>query len=468
MKRKRGQSDSKGSLRAPHVGTADPAMPKEWLAQPVFVEVLKSMRVVSRDKLLTLEALAVEDARFWYKHASAILVKQVQSRQPRHRVPVLYVINTLVTHETDLETKQLYQTRFAPEIVTCIDAALKCPPEHVTGVRRVLNRWRRLKTFEDAILNKAAALVKAYKGGEPGASAGVAGSRDSSVVAEEGEGDASPNEDDEGDDEEEYVLSEDDDEAVSAQPATTRATGETTALRPQPQHTAPVPFKPSLDFAKSRVNKWPSKPKPQPSGDAVVVDVTEKRNATSASQSANPPPPAANPLPPQQQDPSRVERNDRDRNVRDVERNVRDVERNDDKIGGFANREDRGREDRRSDDRRRSDKRKYGGDDDDDDDGGNRPRSGRDRDRDRGRLDGRRDETHRDRNGSGNRAPVLDKWGDPIRENDPNPARGGDERNKEKNRNRDARDRNVRSPVRLRSPPRRRSDSPEKVRSPVR
>ena len=49
-------------------------MPKEWLAQPVFVEVLKSMRVVSRDKLLTLEALAVEDARFWYKHASAILV----------------------------------------------------------------------------------------------------------------------------------------------------------------------------------------------------------------------------------------------------------------------------------------------------------------------------------------------------------------------------------------------------------
>ena len=402
-------------------------MPKEWLAQPVFVEVLKSMRVVSRDKLLTLEALAVEDARFWYKHASAILVKQVQSRQPRHRVPVLYVINTLVTHETDLETKQLYQTRFAPEIVTCIDAALKCPPEHVTGVRRVLNRWRRLKTFEDAILNKAAALVKAYKGGEPGASAGVSGSRDSSVVAEEGEGDASPNEDDEGDDEEEYVLSEDDDEAVSAQPATTRATGETTALRPQPQHTAPVPFKPSLDFAKSRVNKWPSKPKPQPSGDAVVVDVTEKRNATSASQSANPPPPAANPLPPQQQDPSRVERNDRDRNVRDVERNVRDVERNDDKIGGFAN-----------------------------------------RDRDRGRHDGRLDETHRDRNGSGNRAPVLDKWGDPIRENDPNPARGGDERNKEKNRNRDARDRNVRSPVRHRSPPRRRSDSPEKVRSPVR
>ena len=359
MKRKRGQSDSKGSLRAPHVGTAH-----------ISAELLIAKHGAAPEVLPARQrgTLAVEDARFWYKHASAILVKQVQSRQPRHRVPVLYVINTLVTHETDLETKQLYQTRFAPEIVTCIDAALKCPPEHVTGVRRVLNRWRRLKTFEDAILNKAAALVKAYKGGEPGASAGVSGSRDSSVVAEEGEGDASPNEDDEGDDEEEYVLSEDDDEAVSAQPATTRATGETTALRPQPQHTAPVPFKPSLDFAKSRVNKWPSKPKPQPSGDAVVVDVTEKRNATSASQSANPPPPAANPLPPQQQDPSRVERNDRDRNVRDFERNVRDIERNDEKI---ANREDRGREDRRSDDRRRSDKRKYGGDDDDD--GGNRP-----------------------------------------------------------------------------------------------
>ena len=274
-------------------------MPKDWPAQPRFLEVLKSMRVASRPKLAELEALAVEDARSFYKHAVAILTKQIQARKPRHRVAVLYVINALVTHQADAETAKLYAGRFAPEVRACVAAALECPPEHVSGVRRVLKRWRRRACFSASVLDDAAALVEAHRreGGTDSREPKRGGSehRETSVQAEEKDAEK----------EEEYVLSEaddDDDDAVrerdsggvagSAKPsdATRR---ETPSGGPD---LAPAPFKPSLDFAKSRVNRWPTK-KPN-----AAKPETEIRSPplTAAATAANPPPPVpgANPPPP--------------------------------------------------------------------------------------------------------------------------------------------------------------------------
>ena len=122
-------------------------MPKEWPAQPRFLEVLKTLRSASKVKLDELESLALADARQYYKHAVAILVKQLQVKRPRQRVPILYAINTLATHARDADVGKIYAGRFAPEIVACVAAALKCPPDHVRGVRAVLRRWRRRGTF---------------------------------------------------------------------------------------------------------------------------------------------------------------------------------------------------------------------------------------------------------------------------------------------------------------------------------
>ena len=275
-------------------------MPKDWPAQPRFLEVLKSMRVASRPKLAELEALAVEDARSFYKHAVAILTKQIQARKPRHRVAVLYVINALVTHRADAETAKLYAGRFAPEVRACVAAALECPPEHVSGVRRVLKRWRRRACFSASVLDVAAALVEAHQreGGTDSREPKRGGSehRETSVQAEEKDAEK----------EEEYVLSEaddDDDDAVRERDSggvagSAKASDATRRETPSGgPDLAPAPFKPSLDFAKSRVNRWPTK-KPvaaKPEGEIRSPPPT-KETATAA----NPPPPApgANPPPP--------------------------------------------------------------------------------------------------------------------------------------------------------------------------
>ena len=149
-------------------------MPKEWPAQPRFLEVLKTLRSASKVKLDELESLALADARQYYKHAVAILVKQLQVKRPRQRVPILYAINTLATHARDADVGKIYAGRFAPEIVACVAAALKCPPDHVRGVRAVLRRWREARTFDPSILRECDALLDAYAGGEAAAAATAA------------------------------------------------------------------------------------------------------------------------------------------------------------------------------------------------------------------------------------------------------------------------------------------------------
>jgi hypothetical protein len=268
-------------------------MPKDWPAQPRFLEVLKSMRVASRPKLAELEALAVEDARSFYKHAVAILTKQIQARKPRHRVAVLYVINALVTHQADAETAKLYAGRFAPEVRACVAAALECPPEHVSGVRRVLKRWRRRACFSASVLDVAAALVEAHRreGGTDSREPARGGSsRETSVQAEEKDAEK----------EEEYVLSEadDDDDAVRERDSggvagSAKASDATRRETPSGgPDLAPAPFKPSLDFAKSRVNRWPTK-KPvaaKPEGEIRSPPPTAARNGDGGEPAAAPRP----------------------------------------------------------------------------------------------------------------------------------------------------------------------------------
>ena len=243
------------------------------------------MRVASRPKLAELEALAVEDARAFYKHAVAILTKQIQARKPRHRVAVLYVINALVTHRADAETAKLYAGRFAPEVRACVAAALECPPEHVSGVRRVLKRWRRLACFSASVLDDAAALVGAHRrerGTEREQSASFGGSSREVLEAAEKE--------------EEYVLSEaDDDENDDENDARDARRGDENVTAKHETRSgvdaslAPAPFKPSLDFAKSRVNRWPTK---KPTAAAKPPSAPPSAAAAAAARGANPPPPA--------------------------------------------------------------------------------------------------------------------------------------------------------------------------------
>jgi uncharacterized membrane protein YgcG len=243
-------------------------MPKEWPAQPRFLEVLKTLRSASKVKLDELESLALADARQYYKHAVAILVKQLQVKRPRQRVPILYAINTLATHARDAEVGKIYAGRFAPEIVACVAAALKCPPEHVRGVRAVLRRWRRRGTFDPSVLRECDALLAAYAGGEATAPASApAGNRKT---------------DDAGEDTDDYRLSDDEEETPASARAADASTTTTTTETPRP----------ALDFGgKTRVNRWPAKPPPRakPAAEAPADAASD-----SAAARCNPPPPNAN------------------------------------------------------------------------------------------------------------------------------------------------------------------------------
>ena len=411
-------------------------MPKDWPAQPRFLEVLKSMRVASRPKLAELEALAVEDARSFYKHAVAILTKQIQARKPRHRVAVLYVINALVTHQTDAETAKLYAGRFAPEVRACVAAALECPPEHVSGVRRVLKRWRSRKCFSATVLDDAAALVEAHRreGGTDGCREPARG-RDREQAEEK-----------DAEKEEEYVLSEaDDDDAlhdavrerdsggVDAEARASDATRrETTSGGPD---LAPAPFKPSLDFAKSRVNRWPTK-KP------VAAKPPEMRSPPpTAAAAANPPPPApgANPPPPSGEKPRETakERNHPPRAayVSPSPPRERSPRPADDARVGIARRRDETLETRRARNSREGaflfrEKKDVS-------------RRSRDASRDRRprlRINNPAVRTG-GRGGASGRVPV-DKWGDPIRHEGDEKKEKGEEKEKggERRREREERD----------------------------
>ena len=107
-------------------------MPLDWPDQARFLEVIRSLRSASRSKLDEIVALARKDARKYYKHSVAILVKQIQVKKPRQRVPVLYAINSLCAAGDDAEVKKLFASRFSRDILKCVEAALKCPPQHLS------------------------------------------------------------------------------------------------------------------------------------------------------------------------------------------------------------------------------------------------------------------------------------------------------------------------------------------------
>ena len=111
--------------------------------------------------------MARKDARKYYKHSVAILVKQIQVKKPRQRVPVLYAINSLCAAGDDDEVKKLFASRFSRDILKCVEAALRCPPQHLAGVKRVVAKWRRRSAFPPPIVAAAAALLDGYAGWDP-------------------------------------------------------------------------------------------------------------------------------------------------------------------------------------------------------------------------------------------------------------------------------------------------------------
>ena len=264
---------------------------------------------------------------------------------------------------------------------------------------------------------------------------------------------------------EEYVLSEDDDDGdldeLNADPKT--GTAERNETLP---NSTPVPFKPSLDFAKSRVNKWPSKPVKKVE---APVEAEKKLETLGASTSANPPPPVSvsgvntnhNQLKNSQSNHKRPRYEPSPERTRSPpprgdsrENRPRSGHRREDGRGDRRDRDGRreGRDSRDNRDNRESDR------------GRNRPASGSGH----GRMNGG------GRGGFSSSTPV-DKWGDPIK------STNGDGQKRGRN-TWDTRDRLVRSPARARSPRGRsrsrspakvrslvrRSPSPEKIRSPVR
>ena len=428
------------AVGAPHVPAG--TMPKDWPAQPRFLELLKSMRVASRPKLMELEALAVEDARSFYKHVVTILTKQIQARKSRHRVAVLYVINALVTHHANAETAKLYAGRFAPEVRACVAAALECPPEHVSGVRRVLNRWRRRACFSASVLDDAAALVRARRpeSGTEREPASLGGSsHETSMLANAEVAER----------EEAYVLSEADDDDVENDGRDSGGTRDSGVRAVDAKHetrsgadapTAPAPFKPSLDFAKSRVNRWPTKkpvaakPPPPSAGSEKEKEIARARPPAERPRAAY-----SSPFPPRERSPRTA-----DEAHRDARRSVAALEARRARADGAGARRSReGRRDAGTSDRigHRSERSAVLGGD----------RGGR--------------------GGASGRVPV-DKWGDPIRREGGGRVDLG-ERRRSRSRSRDTRrrdcERGERNGDGSTAPRgRSRSRSRERVRSPAR
>jgi hypothetical protein len=252
---------------------------REWPDQPRFLEVLKTLRSASKGKLAELVELASRDARAYYKHAAAILVKQIQVKRARQRVPILYVVNSLTT-SVDKELAALYAARFAPEIVGCVRAALKCPPQHIAGLRKVLDRWQKRKTFPSGLISQIVELVRGYEAPSVDAgSNGGDGAEDASAV----------------DDESDYSISDDDDDdddGVGAGGDGGAKTEEPAAAAPLPvEPAAAVPPAPPFEVPKPRVNKWPVKPK------RAVPPPPPPPPAAAGTPLPPPPPPPRNGIP---------------------------------------------------------------------------------------------------------------------------------------------------------------------------
>lgn len=244
-------------------------MPKEWPDQARFLEILKTLKSASKAKLAELVELGLKNPRAYYKHAAAILVKQVQVKRPRQRVPILYVVNSLCTAD-DKEVGRLYAGRFAPEIVQCVKSALKCPPQYIQGLRKVLDRWQKRRTFQTSVTNTIAELVRGYDGGE------------SASAISEGALEREASADEELDD---YVVSSDDEEAAPA---------DHDKSAPAAQAPAPAAFRPPLEI-KSRVNRWPQRPPRKNVAEAPAEAPTTNGNSGGDETLWNPqpPPPAA-------------------------------------------------------------------------------------------------------------------------------------------------------------------------------
>ena len=231
-------------------------MPKPWPSQARFVEVLKSLRAPTRAKIDELLALALLDARQYYKHAVTILVKQIQAKKPRQRVPVLYVLSALTTRADDPDAARTYAGRLAPDVLTCLSAALRCPPEHLPGVRKVIRRWRRLGTFDEATTARAEALARDAAKHAPSSSSAAAVRATLSAPAEDAD---------------DYEMSDPDTDAED-EPTNHRAAG--AEEESAPSANAPAAKKMAAanaggvtrtsDFAVSRVNRWPTRPPPKP------------------------------------------------------------------------------------------------------------------------------------------------------------------------------------------------------------
>lgn len=175
-------------------------MPLDWPDQARFIEVLRNLRGASKSKLDELVTLARKDARKYYKHSVAILVKQIQVKKPRQRVPVLYAINSLCVGGDDDEVRKLFASRFSRDILKCVEAALKCPPQHLAGLRRCLAKWRRRKAFEQQVVAAALALADRYEGWDPSLIDG-SGDKDTDKDTDNDVDDYAPSSDENSDDE---------------------------------------------------------------------------------------------------------------------------------------------------------------------------------------------------------------------------------------------------------------------------
>ena len=175
-------------------------MPLDWPDQARFIEVLRNLRGASKSKLDELVTLAHKDARKYYKHSVAILVKQIQVKKPRQRVPVLYAINSLCVGGDDDEVRKLFASRFSRDILKCVEAALKCPPQHLAGLRRCLAKWRRRKAFEQQVVAAALALADRYEGWDPSLIDG-SGDKDTDKDTDNDVDDYAPSSDENSDDE---------------------------------------------------------------------------------------------------------------------------------------------------------------------------------------------------------------------------------------------------------------------------
>jgi hypothetical protein len=141
-----------------------------WEREAEFRELLRRVaRRPTRDALDDLALSAVDGADAGYKHASALLLRQLRAARPERRLAAFYALSAVVrASAATLGAEDRYTARLAPHLDAVGALLAAAPARDRARAARELVAWRREGCFSEAAVARLRAAVEA--GGGPAAS----------------------------------------------------------------------------------------------------------------------------------------------------------------------------------------------------------------------------------------------------------------------------------------------------------